>query len=374
MALASCHECGRQISSEAKAHRHFRSPVRPIWTTVDTIKALTVFWVFLSLCSPAGAQHPPGWVACEFKWQDAGKPADYKGFMDACVRGQLSVRPEAAAPRDSSLGAQQVVLRTSCHMDSCFWLDLETKTILQAGLGGNLVKVRAKRGESFHPQGSYETTQPIQWKLVESYVFCSTVRPAVLYQQDNTWFATFLAPGNPIANPGSAQDALVVYFFVCHDLNFAEKVISDEDVASLGYPASLAERAGDQERLTSPTDILDAYRTITFQDFKLDGKDLAAHHSKIRLQGFYKKFGDLDTLQSSALAVAAAREYGSENGVPLLTDDATRTIRAVFLECGDNPMRPLGCPVVLSGHADVCTVGNLFTSKSVPCLVVEDGN
>jgi hypothetical protein len=204
--------------------------------------------------------------------------------------------------------------------------------------------------------------------------FCSTVRPAVLDQHDNSWLATFIAPGNPVANPGFAQDALVVYFFICHDLNFSDKVIPDKDVASFGYPAGLAEHAGDQEQLVSPTDILDDYRTITFQDFKLDGKDLAAHHSKIRLQGFYKKFGNLDTLQPSALAVAAAREYGSENGVPLLTDDATRTIRKVFLECGDNPMRPLGCPVVLSGHADVCTVGNLLTSKSVPCLVVEDGH
>jgi hypothetical protein len=233
--------------------------------------------------------------------------------------------------------------------------------------------VRAKQGESFHPQGSYETAQPIQWKIVESYAFCSTVRPAILDQHDDGWLATFIAPGNPVANPGFAQDALVVYFFVCHDLNFADRVITDKDVASFGYPGTLVEHAGDQERLASPTDIFDDYRTITLQDFKLDGKDLATKHAKIRLQGFYKKFGNLDTLQPSAIAVAAAREYGSENGVPLLTDDATRTIRKTFLECGDNPMRPLGCPVTLSGHADMCTVGNLVASKTVPCLVVEDG-
>jgi hypothetical protein len=180
MVLASCRECRKQVSSEAKACQYFRSPIRPIWATVDTIKALTAFWVFVSLCSPASAQHPPGWVACEFKWQDAGKPADYKGFMDTCVRTQRGVRSEAAGPSDSSLGAQPTAMRTSCHMDTCIWFQLETKTTLRVGWSGNLIKVRAKQGESFHPQGSYETTQPIQWKLVESYVFlldCATSSP-----------------------------------------------------------------------------------------------------------------------------------------------------------------------------------------------------
>jgi hypothetical protein len=32
----------------------------------------------------------PGHVACEFKWVEAGKPADYKGFMDKCVLRGLS--------------------------------------------------------------------------------------------------------------------------------------------------------------------------------------------------------------------------------------------------------------------------------------------
>jgi len=372
MVLASCQECGKQVTSEVRACP--RSPIQLTWTAPDIILALVIFLVLASSSSPASAQHPPGWVACEFKWQDAGKPADYKGFMDACVRTQRGVRPKALAPADSSLDTQQIVMRTGCHMDTCIWFQLETKTTLRVGWGGNLVKVRAKQGESFHPQGSYETAQPIQWKLFESYVFCSTVRPAVLNHHDNGWLATFIAPGSPVANPGFAQDALVVYFFVCHDLNFADKVITDKDVASFNYPAGLVGHAGDQEHLTSPTDIFDNYRTIALQDFKLDGKDLAAKRAKVRLQGFYKKFGNLDTLQPSAIAVAAAREYGSDNGVPLLTDDATRTIRKVFLECGDNPMRPLGCPVTISGHADLCNVGNLVASRAVPCLVVEDGH
>jgi len=52
------------------------------------------FFLFLPwamLCSGiANAQHGPGHVACEFKWVEAGKPADYKGFMDKCVLRGLS--------------------------------------------------------------------------------------------------------------------------------------------------------------------------------------------------------------------------------------------------------------------------------------------
>jgi hypothetical protein len=36
----------------------------------------------------AKAQHGPGHTACEFKWVEAGKPADYKGFMEKCDTAQ----------------------------------------------------------------------------------------------------------------------------------------------------------------------------------------------------------------------------------------------------------------------------------------------
>jgi hypothetical protein len=115
------------------------------------------------------------------------------------------------------------------------------------------------------------------------------------------------------------------------------------------------------------------YQPITFDDFKLDGKQLAGTRAKIMMQGIYKKFGDIESLQASGLAVAMAREYGNGNGIPLLTDDATRNVRKYFLQCGDNPAAPLGCPLTLVGHASICTMTNLVGSKDVPCLAVEDG-
>ncbi len=115
------------------------------------------------------------------------------------------------------------------------------------------------------------------------------------------------------------------------------------------------------------------YQPISFEDFKLDGKHLAAAHAKLTMQGFYKKFGEIETLLPSGIAVAFAREYGNGSGVPLLSEDATRNVRKLFLQCGDNPAVPLGCPLTVVGHASVCTMTNLVGSKSVPCLAVEDG-
>jgi hypothetical protein len=83
---------------------------------------------------------------------------------------------------------------------------------------------------------------------------------------------------------------------------------------------------------------LDIAQQISFEDFKLDGKRLATTHAKLTMQGFYKKFGEIETLLPNALAVAAAREYGNDNGIPLLTDDATRSVRKFLLQCGDNPL------------------------------------
>jgi uncharacterized protein YecT (DUF1311 family) len=75
------------------------------------------------------------------------------------------------------------------------------------------------------------------------------------------------------------------------------------------------------------------YRPITFEDFKLDAKQLSETKAKLILHGFYGKSGTIDILQPTGLAVATARQYGNSLGVPLLTDEATRDIRKFFLTC-----------------------------------------
>ena len=117
------------------------------------------------------------------------------------------------------------------------------------------------------------------------------------------------------------------------------------------------------------------YRVEAFDDFRLDGKELAAGGAKLLMQGFYFKMGNMEYLQPNALAVAEVREYGSSNkSISLLTEDASRDIRKVFLECSDNLANPLGCSVTVIGHADTCTLTSALTpARSLPCLTIEDG-
>jgi hypothetical protein len=360
---------------------------------VTIVGAVSLGW---SLWSPVGAQHSDGRVACEFKWQEAGQPPNHREFMEGCIASNLNAfrggssrtvaqsSPRAERPPEGQANRHADALpdqqwksgpiQLGCRMDSCSWMRLKSQTMVQNGQNGTLIKLLAEGGESIHSAGSYEVQQPVKWGgTVESYMFCSKTKPATMYPDGDGWRATMLAPGNPDAGPGMLRESYVEYFLVCHDLNFSKQGVSDKDVVSFGYPAAHAGQAGEQIKLGAPTDIIDDYRSITFEDFKLDGKDLAARQDKVRLQGIYKKFGDLDTLQPSGLAVAIAREYGNDGGIPLLVENATRPVRKYLLECGENPSRPLGCPITVLGHAEICTLKNAFISKEQPCLAIEDG-
>jgi hypothetical protein len=116
------------------------------------------------------------------------------------------------------------------------------------------------------------------------------------------------------------------------------------------------------------------YQPITFDDFKLDGKKLAASGAKVMMQGFYQKRGDIELLQPTGVAVAVARSRGDDgNGINLLTDDASRDVRKGLLRCGDPMIAPLGCQMTIIGHASMCTMTTLVGSKDLPCVAVEDG-
>jgi hypothetical protein len=60
--------------------------------------AVLVTPVVIVLLSPkAKAQHRPGYVACDIKWQEAGKPAAYEKFMENCLAPNPSGQPNTTA-------------------------------------------------------------------------------------------------------------------------------------------------------------------------------------------------------------------------------------------------------------------------------------
>jgi hypothetical protein len=116
------------------------------------------------------------------------------------------------------------------------------------------------------------------------------------------------------------------------------------------------------------------YKRITFDDFVLDGKELAANETKISIQGVYIRRSEVELLLRSPMAAAMAQHTGDDVGVGLMTDDAPRRIRKFFLDCRNNPAATaLGCQITVLGHAAICVRVNLVGTKSVPCLAVDDG-
>jgi hypothetical protein len=114
------------------------------------------------------------------------------------------------------------------------------------------------------------------------------------------------------------------------------------------------------------------YKRIGFDDFALDGKELAATEAKVSIRGVYIKRGEVEMLFPSPMAAATAQETGNDMGIGILTDDAPRNIRKYFLACRNNPAA-MGCPITVWAHASMCTRTSLLGSKNVPCLIVDDG-
>jgi hypothetical protein len=116
------------------------------------------------------------------------------------------------------------------------------------------------------------------------------------------------------------------------------------------------------------------YRHITVKDLYIDGKAYADSHTKVSVSGFYRALsrhyerlynsGDeymAHTLNPSAYGSAEALNVG------LLTDTASRSLRAALLSCEG------GCVVTILGHVAHCVETNAFGRAAQDiCLVAED--
>lgn len=119
------------------------------------------------------------------------------------------------------------------------------------------------------------------------------------------------------------------------------------------------------------------YTSISFEDFVLDGKDLAQTEKKIALLGTYIKLGNVEYVFPSQIAAMMASNgtaAATSMRVGLLTADAPRELRAYYLRCNSSPASAVqGCWTRVRGHATICNQTMLLHSETVPCLVVEGG-
>jgi len=133
----------------------------------------------------------------------------------------------------------------------------------------------------------------------------------------------------------------------------------DYQVEFAAYRAEVARFLENDERL--------GFTHVSFNDFLLDGKQLAADGTKVAVAGVYQKFGDVAALLPRD---PTAREQGNTR-IPLLTENATRNMRSWMLNCIQTSSA--GCNITLRGTATMCTKTTLVGSSSVPCLDVDDG-
>jgi hypothetical protein len=110
------------------------------------------------------------------------------------------------------------------------------------------------------------------------------------------------------------------------------------------------------------------YKRITFKDFALDGRQLAAVNTKVSITGRYIKQGNMEVIVPSTLDAARTRSTHiiGDSAIGLLTENAARNIRELFWECNktQNAMWLQGCPVTILGQVVVCRKTSLAALRT----------
>jgi hypothetical protein len=79
------------------------------------------------------------------------------------------------------------------------------------------------------------------------------------------------------------------------------------------------------------TDAANGFQRTSFQDFELDGKQLAYDGKKVSIEGHYTKIGELSLLfPTPVAALMGAQNLALEGSIGLLIDDAAREVRKYF--------------------------------------------
>ncbi|MEI9987782.1 MAG: hypothetical protein WDN69_34445 [Aliidongia sp.] len=117
------------------------------------------------------------------------------------------------------------------------------------------------------------------------------------------------------------------------------------------------------------------FKRMTFEDFKLDGADMAREGGKASISGAFQKYGRVEYLLPNSGYVMQLMTSGNvSSGIVLVTDGAPRDVRKYFLECPDDLLpSSRGCPINILAHATTCELKTLVGTVNVPCLAVDDG-
>lgn len=121
------------------------------------------------------------------------------------------------------------------------------------------------------------------------------------------------------------------------------------------------------------SDRAQGYKVISFEDFELDGKEMADSQQMVIIQGAYIRVGQADWLMPRAVPLEAMAQLGLlDQRIGLLLEDAPREVRRLLLECRRSPAGMLmGCMVRIAGHVTMCGHYDSTDTSIIPCISVE---
>ncbi len=173
----------------------------------------------------------------------------YKSIVSSVLpKVLLGVCLTCALPIQAAIA--DVILPGRCHMGLCWENKLIRKELLRQNSRGKLYAV-----ELASRSWNMDTQPPNRWEAPKtSYVYCSTTRPAFIFNSDGTYLAHLLNPGgSPF---GYEMSSYPIYWATCH--NFVGPDFFSEEMTArairLGYPLSLEIR---QVELSNVLDIME---------------------------------------------------------------------------------------------------------------------
>lgn len=146
---------------------------------------------------------------------------------------------------------------------------------------------------------------------------------------------------------------------------------AEQEAAVAAYREQQAQKLREEEEREKAAVLADeraGYKYLSFEDFALDAAKMQG--AKVALYGVY--VGKGKRLASNQLAALMWTERADNIPgalIPLVTSEATRESRAVFLRCDASPV---GCGLVVRGRIRTVTLQNAFGVGSRELGVVVD--
>ncbi len=162
----------------------------------------------------------------------------------------------AGAHETSTGQEQQSVVMGRCHMDTCWWMRVESLVPVKSGDRGNLIKARVRNiSEEYTPAYVEKHGYPALPKkhavwdeASDVYLFCSKTLPSYIsYEEDKKLYSAIIPFGNDGVPWGFSEGAANLYNFVCNGGKELTYNISPRDAEA-------------EILLNHPTEILDYRR------------------------------------------------------------------------------------------------------------------